>query len=474
MRGGERGGGGRDLMRGLRGLVCACLCPVLHSQGPEACAPRRVPGVADDPAVGATRCQSEGWPAWLNKSSWCETGCGITVGVQECCEASCCHPSPPPPPSDAGRCAPIHPGPDRNSKCGWVGWPKMLDSHEPWCASGCGVPEGKECCEPSCCEPQAPPPDPSCVPFDLTTRHLVVVSDISSARRQLSRADNHSMIALAANTAVTVGCEPDYITPPNLAYLQGVDVLKCTSGGSNAVARTRLTCVPPGKPVSTVGVGGVGTDDESFTDGTTGHFGVSLMTLAGFCAAAFATVVGKRKQLELGLELHVESDSGSRRRVSQLSFVMPQVAFGAAIPACHIGAAVPAYRYGGAVPEIKDDEVGMEMGMMGGSGLRLEALKSVDSELSTPPAAPGDAPNARDSIGSAGELGDQLYGDQLWMPPSPSSDEDTEVPSWQLASGDFSATDEVSTAYEGSTDEFSATDEPYAHTFSRRSVAPNA
>ena len=289
------------------------------------------------------------------------------------------------------------------------------------------------------------------------------------------------MIALAAHTAVMVGCEPEYTTPPNLAYLQGVDVLKCTSGGSNALARTRLTCVPPASTVSAGGggggVGGVGgTDDQSFTDGANGHFWVSLVTLAGFCAAAFATVVGKRKKLELELGLQVESDDGSRRRVSQLSFVMPQVAFGAANPACHFGAAVPAYHYGGTVPEIKD-EMGMEMGMMGGSGLGREASKSLGSELCTPPAVPGDAPNVRDSFGSAGELGDpaaQLYGDQFWMPPSTSSDEDAEVPPWQLASSDFSTTDEVSTAYEGSTDEFSATDEPYAHTFSRWSLAPNA
>jgi hypothetical protein len=340
--------------------------------------------------------------------------------------------------------------PMKNSKCGWPGWAKRSTTAEAWCESGCGVVQGKECCEASCCGPSA---TLACLPFDLKTRHLVVVSDTPDARRQLSHnddGDDGSHIALEVGDEVTVGCEHGYVSPANLEYLNGLDVLKCTSAETGPA--TTLTCVPPVVKVSTVNSGSQPPAGGDGLGSGSSHVGVGLLTLAGFCAAGFATVIRKRKHMELGLQvgLLMQSDSSdssgsSSRRGSWLGSLsaswdggMPQLAFG-----------------GAAAPEVKQE---MEMGMAAGSmtqemgkdmmagSIQEEAMKSLGT-ASCSLVIPGEFPPAPvvESAEGQSDPATHLYGDHIWIPESPSSDEATDVSAdggfdtpWEVEASEFS------------------------------------
>ena len=453
----------------MMGLVWVCLWPVLHSQGSEGvCASR-------DGKGASTRCTLVGKTHWLGTKSWCETGCGFTGAGgadTECCEATCCagEPLSSPRPSPLG-CAAVPPNSPKfqNSKCSWPGWATRRAAAELGCETGCGVAQGRECCESSCCATSA---TASCSPFDLKTRHLVVVSDTPGARRrgarrQLLHDDNRSHIALEVGAEVTVGCEQGYVSPANLAYLNDRDVLKCTAEDSGPAVAVMLTCVPPA--LSTVSGGSQSYTGEiqggdSLESGSS-HVWGGLITLAGFCAAACATVIVKRKHVELELQfgLQVQSEesySGPRRSLhgswrGSWRGGMPQFAFGGAAPS-----------------EVKQE---MEMGMMAGS-MQGEATKSfgtapcpiaVPGEFPLAPQVeltmglgtgsctsvfPGDAPKV-EPVDGLGDPASHLYGDQFWVPESPSSDGATDISTdgsfapWQIETSEFSTTAEAGPRY---------------------------
>lgn len=383
-------------------------------------------------------------PHWLQPDqSWCETGCGVVEG-RECFEAACCErrdpaaPPPPLPPSPPAMpsgpaAAPCGPLAGHGSGSAWkcTEWASNLPDTS-WCGSGCGVTQGWQCCERTCCNtaPQPAQPEGQCVPFDLKTRHLVVISDTTAhARRQLVAGQAPSLITLQAGSATTVGCESGYRPPANLGYLNGLDTLNCTSGDSGGIATTRLTC----EPLLSNGHGGSTTEGGSHsTTGDNPHAGVVVMTLAAFCAAAFATVIGKRKQQERGLQ------SGSRRRKSMAELVS-----------------------GGATSENQ-----LELGLMGEGVPGPEQMKSHDSGL-CPYELPGNPPEVnvefewghevlvqtlsgpppvkREFVGE-GQLESTWYGAPFVPTESPSGDEASEVSDifpWEFETSEFmTASDE--------------------------------
>ena len=163
--------------------------------------------------------------------------------------------------------------------------------------------EGQICCSVACCQQQPPPPPAqiaACIPFNLSTRHLMIIvndSDMSAHRRPSPEPEEHA--TLLVGTSVAVGCSPGYVAPENLAFLKGVDMLACASGDGGGLSQTRLTCVPPAIAPPHTGLSST-SDKRLHQEVDDGHQAdlVSVMTLALFCAAALATVVGKRKQRE--------------------------------------------------------------------------------------------------------------------------------------------------------------------------------